>query len=94
MKNFKDFSEYQIFNFDNNDMYIHIYLEISQGNCLCSYLYLKEVKTSFFFFFLQQNRRTGEGEQVLWRERGGVGISGREEVVGKGCKRVNMIQIL
>jgi hypothetical protein len=36
---------------------IHIYIEISQGNALCSYLYLKQGKMSFFFFFLLQNLR-------------------------------------
>jgi hypothetical protein len=33
---------------------IHRYMEISQGNSLCSYLYLKQAKMSFFnflFFF-------------------------------------------
>jgi hypothetical protein len=40
---------------------IHIYMEISQGNSLCSYLYLKQAKMSFliFFSFLLQNWRTG-----------------------------------
>jgi hypothetical protein len=40
-------------------------MEISQGNNLCSYLYLKLAKMSLFFFFpyfffLLQNWRTGE----------------------------------
>jgi hypothetical protein len=42
---------------------IHIYIEISQGNSLCSYLYLKQAKISWFpylsFFFYKI------GEQVL-----------------------------
>jgi hypothetical protein len=35
---------------------IHIYMETLQGNSLCSYLYLKQAKLSFFFL---QNQRTG-----------------------------------
>jgi hypothetical protein len=31
---------------------IHIYIETTQGNSLCSYLYLKLSKTSYFFFYL------------------------------------------
>jgi hypothetical protein len=29
---------------------IHVDMEISQGNSLCSYLYLKQARTSFFPF--------------------------------------------
>jgi hypothetical protein len=44
---------------------IHIYMEISQGNSLCSYLYLKQAKMSFFFSSIKsENRRM---EQVLPR---------------------------
>jgi hypothetical protein len=35
---------------------IHIYIEISQGNSLCSYLYHKQAKMSFFLFLLQNQR--------------------------------------
>jgi hypothetical protein len=46
---------------------------ISQGNILCSYLYLKQTKISFFSFLFSstklENRRA---EQVL---PGGVGVS-------------------
>jgi hypothetical protein len=42
---------------------IHIYMVISQGNSLCSYLYLKQAKKSFFIFFFykigEQESRTG-----------------------------------
>jgi hypothetical protein len=43
-------------------------MEMSQGNTLCSYLYLKQAKMSFFLFFFfpatkSENRRV---EQVLW----------------------------
>jgi hypothetical protein len=36
-----------------------IYVEISQGNSLCSYLYHKEAKMSFFpfFFYKMENRK-------------------------------------
>jgi hypothetical protein len=30
---------------------VHIYVEISQGNSLCSYIYLKQAKMSCFFLF-------------------------------------------
>jgi hypothetical protein len=57
-------------------------LEMSQGNSLCTYLYLKQAKMSFFFFFLLQNRRMG-GEQNRsflggWYQwEGGKGVGGR-----------------
>jgi hypothetical protein len=53
------------------------------------YSYLKQTKMAFFFSFYksgEQEGRTGP----LW----GVGTSGRREDVGKGCRRVNMMQIL
>jgi hypothetical protein len=31
---------------------IHIYLEVSQGNSLFNYIYLKQVKMLYFLFFL------------------------------------------
>jgi hypothetical protein len=34
---------------------IHTSMEISQGNSLCNYLYLKQAKISLFPFFLLQN---------------------------------------
>jgi hypothetical protein len=61
---------------------IHIYMEISQGNSLCSYLYLK-LKKCHFFFFLLENRRTGmQNRSCLWWGEG-VGTSGRGEKAGK-----------
>jgi hypothetical protein len=59
------------------EVIIHIYMEISQGNSLCSYIY-KQAKTSFFSFFLfsstkSENKRA---EQVLPR-RGLVTVRGR-----------------
>jgi hypothetical protein len=38
----------------------HIIMEISQGNSLCSYLYLKQAKMSFFsFFFCKIGKQKG-----------------------------------
>jgi hypothetical protein len=34
---------------------IHIYIEMSQGNCL--YSYLKQTKMPFFFFYKLENRK-------------------------------------
>jgi hypothetical protein len=50
---------------------IHIYMEISQGNSLCSYLYLKLAKMSFFSFlyFPLQNRRISERNRSCWGSR-------------------------
>jgi hypothetical protein len=66
---------------------IHIYMEISQGNSL--YSYLKQKKSSFFSFIKWEKRRA---EQILsWGEGG---TNGRRENVGKWCKKVNIVQIL
>jgi hypothetical protein len=51
---------------------VHIDMDISQGNSLCSYLYLKQSKNvifSLFFFFLLQNWRTG-GQNRPCQRRG------------------------
>jgi hypothetical protein len=65
---------------------MHIYMEMSQGNSLCSYF--KQTKIVIFFFY---KIREQEGETgPVW----GVGISGQVEDVGKGHGRVNMVQIL
>jgi hypothetical protein len=60
---------------------IHIYMEISQGNSLCSYLYLKQAK-NVIFFLLQNWRTRGQnkscpriGGWYQW-ERGGDGVRG------------------
>jgi hypothetical protein len=56
---------------------------VPQGNSLCSYL-----KQAIFFF---HRLREQEGGTVpAW----GVGTSRREEEVGKGYKRVNMVKIM
>jgi hypothetical protein len=62
-------------------------MEMSQRNSL--YSYLKQTKMSFFSFTKSENRRV---EKVL--PGGGLGTSGRGVEVGKGCGRVNMVQIL
>jgi hypothetical protein len=44
---------------------MHTYMEVSQGNCLCSYPYLKQAKNVIFFLFssaVSKNRRV---EQVM-----------------------------
>jgi hypothetical protein len=62
-------------------------MEISQGNSLCSYLYLKKAKipcfafylSSFFFYTIRE-----------WEE--GLATNGSGEVVGKEGRRVNMVK--
>jgi hypothetical protein len=62
-------------------------MEMSHGNSRCSYL----KQTNLSFFFLLQNQRTGSAQGRV----GGSGIGNRSvENVGKGCRRVNMVQIL
>jgi hypothetical protein len=72
---------------------IHVYTEISQGNSLCSYLYLKQPKMYFFsvLFFLLQNRRAGGWNRSCPGRK--VGTSGMGEVAGKGERRVNMVHM-
>jgi hypothetical protein len=60
---------------------IHIHMEMSQENSL--YSYFKQTKLSFFFFY-----------KIREQEVCGVGTSGKGEDVVKGCRRVNMVQIL
>jgi hypothetical protein len=54
---------------------IHLYMEMSKGNSL--YSYLNKQKCHFFFFYKigGQEGRTG---------RGGIGTSRREKMWGKG----------
>jgi hypothetical protein len=58
---------------------INMYMEISQGNSLCSYLYLKQTKMSFFFFFLLQNQSTREQNRSCQREEFQYEEGGRRE---------------
>jgi hypothetical protein len=66
---------------------IHTYMEISQGNSLCNYLYLK-LECHFFCFIFSHFFSYKIREQVCrtspaW-EGGEAGTSGRREVLGKG----------
>jgi hypothetical protein len=63
-------------------------MEVLQGNSLCSHL--KQAKT-VIFFLLQNQRTRGQNRSVM---PGKVDTTGREEEVEKGCRRVNMVQIL
>jgi hypothetical protein len=42
-----------------------MYMEISQGNSLCSYLYLKQAKVSFFPLLSSTKSENRKAEQVL-----------------------------
>jgi hypothetical protein len=68
---------------------IHIYMELSQGNSLCSYLYLK-LKCPVFCFIssLFSSTKLGLGRQTspAWGE--GWHQCGR----GEGHRRLNMVQ--
>jgi hypothetical protein len=57
-----------------NGVVIHISMEISQGNTMCIYLYLKVAKTSFFFlYFSFFFYKLGEKESRLGPDQGGGG---------------------
>jgi hypothetical protein len=65
---------------------IYICMEITQGNSLCNYLYLKLAKChAFLFIFSVISSKIGEQEGRTGSGRG-VGTSGRGEVVGKGVR--------
>jgi hypothetical protein len=65
---------------------IHIHTEISQGNSLCIYLYLKQTKCHFFSYKIREQEGGTDAVQ------GRFGTSGRGEVVGKVDRRVNTMQ--
>jgi hypothetical protein len=66
---------------------VHIYMEISQGNSLCSYLYPNKQKCHFFIYKIrEQEGRTGPAQEMR------AGTSRRGEVVGKGGWMVNTVQ--
>jgi hypothetical protein len=60
----------------------HIHMEISQGNFLCSYLYLNKQKCNFFFFLFCSTKSENEGrtgpswDGVCREEWGGGGSRG------------------
>jgi hypothetical protein len=58
---------------------VQIYMEMSQGNSLCSYLYLKQAKMSFFFLFTSTKSEKKRAEQV------------GDGVIPVGGGRVNMV---
>jgi hypothetical protein len=66
-----------------------MYIEMPQGNSLCSYL--KQAKMSFISFFCIIGEQEG-GTGSSWGV--GANTSGRGEEVGKGCERVNMVLLL
>jgi hypothetical protein len=67
---------------------IHIYMEMSQGNSLCSYL--KQTKMSFFFIYkiIEQEGGTGPGLGVRVVPVGG---EGRGEMVKEGKCGANSV---
>jgi hypothetical protein len=52
-----------------------VYIEISQGNALCNYIYLKQARISVFllFFYKMGEQEGGTGLP----QHGGVGTTGR-----------------
>jgi hypothetical protein len=66
-------------------------MEISQENSLCSHLYYKQAKMSFFSFFFYKIR---EEALVLPMGGGGVWYQWEGELMGKGHGRVNTVQVL
>jgi hypothetical protein len=63
---------------------IHIFMEISQGNSLCSYLYFKQAKMSF-------NKKKKKIRLIVTfiDIHGHIIVSPREE---KDCKRITLCQ--
>jgi hypothetical protein len=62
---------------------IRMYMEVSQGNSLCRYLYLEEAKMSCFSFFSLTNLENRGAEQVWWW----VGVYWYQWDWGSGRKR-------
>jgi hypothetical protein len=63
---------------------IHIYMDKTQGNSLCNYLYLKLAKISCFSFYLLSVFFYKIGEQDSRTGSGGLGTGGRGEAGEKG----------
>jgi hypothetical protein len=63
-------------------------MKATQGNSLCSYLYLKLAKITYFSFYLlcfsSTKLENSRAEQVLWGGGGEVDTGGRREVAGRG----------
>jgi hypothetical protein len=66
---------------------IQTHMEISQGNSLYSYLYLKQAKMSFLFFFLLQNQRTGGQNRSCLGWRAGCWYQWERKMAGKRVGR-------
>jgi hypothetical protein len=73
-------------------IHIYIYMEISQGNSLCSYLYLKQIKISFFFFLFFFHKVEQKGRAGPTWQGEGVLLPLGEGLVGKRARRVKMVQ--
>jgi uncharacterized membrane protein YjfL (UPF0719 family) len=71
----------------------YIYMDISQGNSLCSYLNLKQATTVIFLFSFSSTKLENKRMQQVCGGRR-AGTSGMGEVVGKGGRRVNTVQHL
>jgi hypothetical protein len=67
-------------------------MEISQGNSLCSYIYLKQAKMSGFSFCLFSSTKLESGWWNRFCRGQGVSTSEKEEVAGKGARMMNMVQ--
>jgi hypothetical protein len=61
-------------------------MEMSQENSCVTIL--NKQKLSFFFLFKIRDQKGSIGP--VW----GVGINGKGDDMGKGCRRVNMVKIL
>jgi hypothetical protein len=72
---------------------MHAYMEISQENSLCSYLYLKPKCHVFHFIFslFSPTKLENKWAQQAWCRRR-AGTCGRREALGNGSGKVNMVQ--
>jgi hypothetical protein len=50
----------------NEPIGVHICMEMSQRNSLCSYLYLKQTKMSLLFSSTKSDGRTGSAQGRVW----------------------------
>jgi hypothetical protein len=75
---------------------IHICMETTQRSSLCGYLNLKLAKRSCFSLHLFSSTKSENrsAEHVLLGVGGVFGTGGRGEVVGKGGRRMNTVQIM
>jgi hypothetical protein len=73
---------------------IHTYMEISQGNLLCSYLYSNKLKCHVFLFylFLFFFYKIREQEGGASPAQGGGSGNSEGRGIGERGRRVNMVQ--